>query len=151
MFLPDDNKHSAEFYIFGGIYIQLFILPFLVSYGKYIFIKKKAFYFDTNKFIYNNPLGDVPNPFFWKEISCIKEIELANHKFIAISFYDNTKYINKLNFFWKYMSNFRLKKYGYPLLIKPNNMVDIDYEALIKIFYEKYEDSKVSNKTQEPI
>ena len=147
VFIEGDKKHSAEFYTFGGIYLQLIALPFLISYGKYIFTKKKAFYFNVDKFIYNYPLVDIPNPISWKDISNIKEIEVGNHKFIAISFYDNDKYINKLNSFWKYMSNFRLKKFGYPLLISSNNTMDIDFETLVKIFYDKYENSKVSNKS----
>ncbi len=137
-----DNKHSAFFYNFGGIYLALFSLPFLLSYGKCIFGGKVAFYFDNNTFIYNNPLVDIPNPIFWKQINNIKEIELDNNKFIAISFYDNSKYIGNLNLFWKYMSNFRLKKFGYPLLINNNDMIDVDFETLVNIFYEKYASSK---------
>ncbi len=140
-----DSKHSVEFYKFGGIYLQLISLPFLISYGKYIFKKKKAFYFDEKKFIYNNPLVSVPNPILWKDIFNIKEIKLGNINFIAISFHNNIEYIKKLNPFWRYMANFRLKKFGYPLMINQNEMVDINFQELTKIFHKKFENYKIAN------
>ena len=147
--IEDDPKHSAIFYEFVGIYLQLISLPFLISYGKHIFQKKKAFYFNEDFFIYNNPLVDVPNPIFWKEISDIKEIKLGNIHFIAISFHNNLEYINKLNPFWRYMANFRLKKFKCPLMINQNDMININFQELIRIFYNKFENYKVSNKTLE--
>ena len=144
----DDDKHSEIFYQLGGIFFTIILLPTLISYGKFVFTKKPAFFFDDIKFIYNNPLEDVPNPILWREINKIEKIELGNYKFIAISFYDNRKYINNLNPFWKYIANFRLKKFGFPLLINKHDMTDVSVEDLLGIFYNKYKNYKISNKTE---
>ena len=149
IFIVDgDNRHSASFYNYGGIFIILIIFPFLLAYAKNIFINKKvAFYIDKNKFIYNNPLVDVPNPILWNSINKIEKVELPTYKFIAISFYDNEQYIKQLNPFWKYMANFRLKQFGFPLMINENDMIDIDFDHLLKIFLDNYQNYKTSNKS----
>jgi hypothetical protein len=145
----DDKKHSA-FYQFGGLlFTILLLLPVVISYGRHFFNKKIAFYLDDSKFIYNNPLVDVPNPILWDRINNIKKIELGNYQFIAISFYDNAQYINQLNPFWKYIANFRLKKFGFPLMINENDMVDTDFDHLLKLFNDSYENNKISNKSLE--
>lgn len=145
----DDKKHSADFYQFGGLLFTILLLPMVFSYGSHVLNKKTAFYFDNSKFIYNNPLVDVPNPILWDTIKDIKEIELNNYKFIAISFYDNEQYINQLNPFWKYMANFRLKKFGFPLMINENDMIDTAFDHLLKIFYDRYEHHRRSNNTMD--
>jgi hypothetical protein len=143
----NDENHSEIFYRLGGIFFTIIFLPILISYGKFVFLKRPAFFFDDTKFIYNNPLEDVPNPILWGEINKIEKIELGNYKFIAVSFYDNQKYINKLNLFWRYMANFRLKKFGFPLLINKHDMTDLCVKDLLSIFHNKYENYRISNKT----
>ena len=113
-----------------------------------MFLLKTSVLFNDIKFTYNNPLEDIPNPILWREINKIEKIELGNYKFIAISFYDNSKYINKLNPFWRYMTNFRLKKFGFPLLINKHDMTDVSVEDLLDIFHNKYENYRVSSKIE---
>lgn len=134
-----DNRHSAFFYQFGGICFALLFFPFLVAYGKALFIDRIAFYFDDNEFIYNNPLVDNPNPILWKDIKNIKELDLGeNNKFIAISFHDNEMYIKKLNIFWRYITRYRLTNFDHPLFIHVSDLVDINFEEIKNIFFEKY-------------